>query len=93
MGKMANKPDPERTPDGGSGRAGTRFQGLLSVGAGNIFASTVIAGFLLGFLLDRWLDTAPIFMLACGLLGLFGGMRRAHRLMLIQSEQDEQNKK
>lgn len=91
MVNMPNKPAPDREPSGRSGFAERRFKGLISVGAGNIFASTVIAGFLLGFLVDRWLGTAPIFMLACGLLGLLGGMRRAHRLMSAQA-QNEQNK-
>ncbi|GEM_PF-6162568 len=58
-----------------------RLRGLMNVGAGNVFASTVIAGLLLGFLVDRWLDVAPIAMLVGGLLGIIGGMRNAHRLM------------
>lgn len=100
---MANKPDPHAANKGkddqGESRSRSKFQGLLGVGAGNVFASTVIAGFLLGFLVDRWLNTLPIFMLAFGLLGLIGGMRRAHRLMALQdraaqerSSEDEQNK-
>lgn len=58
-----------------------RLRGLMNVGAGNMFASTVIAGLLLGFLVDRWLDIAPVAMLLGGLLGFIGGMRNAHRLM------------
>lgn len=57
-----------------------RLRGLMNVGAGNVFASTVIAGLLLGFLVDRWLNVAPIAMLIGGLLGVIGGMRNAHRL-------------
>jgi len=91
MVEKLNKPAPKGERSGRPGYAERRFKGLISLGAGNIFASTVIAGFLLGFLFDRWLGTAPIFMLACGLLGLLGGMRRAHRLMSAQA-QNEQNK-
>lgn len=58
-----------------------RLRGLMNVGAGNVFASTIIAGLLLGFLVDRWLETAPFAMLIGGLLGFIGGMRNAHRLM------------
>lgn len=85
MKDQSNKPE-------GNGRGGylsMRLKGLLNVGVGNIFASTVIAGFLLGLLVDRWLSTAPIFMLAFGLLGLVGGMLRVHRLMSRQDEQDK----
>ncbi|MHB1230692.1 MAG: AtpZ/AtpI family protein [Halothiobacillus sp.] len=65
-----------------------RLRGLMSVGAGNVFASTVIAGLLLGFLVDRWLDIAPIAMLLGGLLGFIGGMRNAHRLMIAKHNDD-----
>ncbi|MHB8920639.1 MAG: AtpZ/AtpI family protein [Halothiobacillus sp.] len=65
-----------------------RLRGLMNVGAGNVFASTVIAGLLLGFLVDRWLDIAPIAMLLGGLLGFIGGMRNAHRLMIAKHNDD-----
>ena len=61
-----------------------RLRGLMNVGAGNVFASTVIAGLLLGYGVDYWLGTVPLFMLVGGLLGLIGGMRNAHRLMQAQ---------
>ncbi|WP_322629276.1 AtpZ/AtpI family protein [Halothiobacillus sp.] len=72
----------------GTGYLAARFQGLLNVGAGNIFASTVIAGLLLGFLVDRWLGWAPICMLLGGLSGFIGGMKNAHRLMLASHHDD-----
>lgn len=65
-----------------------RLRGLMNVGAGNVFASTVIAGLLLGFLVDRWLGIAPIAMLIGGLLGFIGGMRNAHRLMIAKHNDD-----
>lgn len=55
--------------------------GLLLVGVGSMLASTVVAGFLLGYLTDYWLDTQPIFMLAFGLLGFIGGGLRAYKLL------------
>jgi F0F1-type ATP synthase assembly protein I len=54
---------------------------LLLVGVGTILASTVVAGFFLGYLTDYWLDTQPIFMLAFGLLGLVGGILRVYKLL------------
>lgn len=55
--------------------------GLLLVGVGNILASTIISGFLLGFGLDYWLGTTPIFMLLLGGLGFIGGMLKVYKLL------------
>ncbi len=55
--------------------------GLPLIGAGNIFVSMVVAGFLLGYLVDGWLDTRPWFMLGIGALGLIGGFQKAHQLL------------
>ncbi len=60
----------------------SRFKGLLHVGAGNRLAASVIAGLLIGFGLDRWLDTAPVFMLIIGALGFIGGIRNARNSLL-----------
>jgi len=54
--------------------------GLLLIGVGTILSSTVVAGFLLGYVTDRWLDTQPIFFLAFGLLGFVGGILKVYRL-------------
>ncbi len=51
------------------------------LGAGNLFASMVIAGFVLGYLVDDWLDYHPIFMLAFGGLGIVGGILKAHAML------------
>lgn len=60
----------------------SRFQGLLQVGAGNMFASSILAGLVIGFALDSWLATAPVFMLIFGALGFVGGMRSARKSLL-----------
>jgi ATP synthase protein I len=54
---------------------------LLMASAGNLLASMVLSGLILGYLLDSWLGTTPIFMLGFGALGLFGGFQRVHRLV------------
>lgn len=77
---------PERKPEG---YFGVRLRGLMNMGAGNVFASTVIAGLLLGYGVDYWLGTAPLAMLGGGLLGFIGGMRNAHRLMQAQHDINE----
>ncbi len=86
MAEQSNHKPSERTQP--QGYFALRLQGLMNVGAGNVFASTVIAGLLLGFLVDRWLEIAPIAMLLGGLLGFIGGMRNAHRLMIAKHHDD-----
>lgn len=84
-----NKPDETAREHTGGGYWQSRFKGLLQVGAGNMFASSVIAGLLIGFALDAWLDTAPIFMLIVGALGFVGGMRNARKSLLATGRDDE----
>ncbi|WP_410474451.1 AtpZ/AtpI family protein [Guyparkeria sp. TX1] len=89
--------DRDKTPAdaGQKGQGGywsARFKGLLQVGAGNMFASSIIAGFFLGFLLDSWLETAPIFMLILGAFGFVAGMRNAKKTLLATGR-DESEKK
>jgi len=40
-----------------------------------IFVGAVIVGGFLGYLLDGWLHTKPIFMIALGLVGFIAGLR------------------
>ncbi len=89
--------DPNKRPagidqKGPGGYWSARFKGLLQVGAGNMFASSIIAGFFLGFMLDSWLETAPVFMLTFGALGFVAGMRNAKKTLLA-SGRDESDKK
>jgi ATP synthase protein I len=44
-----------------------------------ILAGTILLGGVLGFFLDRWLHTKPIFMLVLGAMGFIGGMREILR--------------
>lgn len=64
--------------------------GLLQIGAGNMFASMILAGLMLGYVVDVWLDKQPLFMLAFGVLGMIGGMIKVHAMLKHQrSEQEE----
>jgi len=58
--------------------------GLPLIGAGNIFVSMVASGFVIGYFVDGWLDTRPLFMLGIGALGLIGGFQKAHQLLRLQ---------
>ena len=51
-----------------------------------------IAGLLLGYLLDAWLETAPIFMLILGALGFVAGMRNAKKALLATGRDELQDK-
>lgn len=56
--------------------------GLLLIGAGSMLTSMVVAGFLLGYAVDVWLDTRPVFLLVLGGLGLVGGFLKVYRLLV-----------
>jgi len=55
--------------------------GLLLIGVGTHFSSTVIASFVIGFGLDYLFDTTPIFMILIGMLGFVGGLIRAYEML------------
>lgn len=55
--------------------------GLLLISVGTMLTSMVVSGFLLGYGLDVWLDTRPIFMLILGALGFIGGILKVYRLL------------
>jgi len=55
---------------------------LLQIGAGTIISSMTISGFIIGYGTDYLLDTVPLFLLGFGLLGLIGGIMKAHKLMI-----------
>jgi ATP synthase protein I len=64
-----------------TGPGKNRGPGLLLISVGTILTSMVVAGFLLGYGLDVWLDTKPILMLSFGVLGFIGGILKVYRLM------------
>jgi ATP synthase protein I len=55
---------------------------LLLVGVGSMLTSMAVAGFLLGYAVDAWLETKPIFMLVFGALGLVGGFLKVYKLLV-----------
>jgi len=54
---------------------------FLLLGAGSMFTSMIIAGFLVGYVLDTLFGTMPIFLLSCGVLGFVGGILKVHKLL------------
>ncbi len=55
--------------------------GVLLIGVGTILTSMVVAGFLLGYAVDYWLGTMPLFLLSFGCLGLIGGVLKVYKLL------------
>lgn len=59
----------------------TKGPGLLLIGVGSMLTSMVVAGFLLGYVTDRWLNTQPIFLVSFGILGFVGGILKVYRIL------------
>ena len=55
--------------------------GWVLVGVGTVLTSMIVAGFILGYGVDRWLDSLPIFMILFGGLGLVGGILKVYKLL------------
>lgn len=55
--------------------------GLALIGVGTTLTSTVLAGLLLGYGLDVWLGTLPVFMFILGCLGFAGGILKVYKLL------------
>lgn len=65
---------------------------FLMIGSGQMYASMIISGFIVGYFIDYLVGTTPIFMLICGVLGIIGGTQKVQRLM-AQMDKAEQNRK
>ena len=55
---------------------------FILIGVGTILSSMVLGGFLLGYWVDGWFDTKPIFMLLFAGLGFVGGTIRVYKLLI-----------
>ena len=54
---------------------------LLLVSVGSMLTSMIAAGFILGYVVDMWLKTQPIFLLSFGALGFIGGFLKVYRIL------------
>jgi ATP synthase protein I len=66
--------------------------GLLHIGAGNIFSSMIISGLLIGYFVDQWLGTTPLFMMLFAVLGFIGGMKKIHAILRYENTVKEDDK-
>ena len=76
MGQRMTKGESKGKPKGE-----TKGPGLLLISVGTMLTSMIVAGFLLGYWVDGWLKTPPIFMLIFGAMGLVGGFLKVFKLL------------
>jgi ATP synthase protein I len=84
--KRARDADPDRRPEREQRSPGLRWGGGLTVGI-ELFAG-VLGGLLLGYGLDSWLGTRPLFLIAFFLLGAVAGMLNAYRYLRRAQRED-----
>jgi F0F1-type ATP synthase assembly protein I len=58
-------------------------------GLGFIVPGGIAAGYVAGWLLDRWLGTAPIFAIVCAALGAAGGFIEVLRILLKAEKRED----
>ena len=54
---------------------------VMLIGVGSVLTSMMVSGLLLGFLVDWYFATTPLFMLALGALGFVGGLLKAFKML------------
>lgn len=70
-----NSPDPQRPSPAveKTREASNSFASAMELPF--VFAGAVIVGGFLGYLLDNWLHTKPIFLIVLGIVGFIAGLR------------------
>lgn len=54
---------------------------FLLLGVGSMLTSMIAAGFILGYVVDVWLGTEPLFLLILGFLGFIGGFIKVYEML------------
>lgn len=60
---------------------------------GGAFVSSIVAGLLLGFVLDRWLGTAPWLTVGLSLVGAYSGFLRVWHFAKTQGAIEDEERK
>lgn len=95
---MSAEPTPDTTdpeePEGSMTHDLRRAARGLSAGSESMdFISSVIAGLLLGFGLDWWLDTRPVFIVIGIVLGFVAGFFKLWAASAVLEEQAEERRR
>jgi ATP synthase protein I len=75
-------------PSNGKGPGGTIKQAALAFELPIMLIAPALVGGGIGFFLDRWLHTKPIFLLVLGLLGVGIGIRDAVKTASAQDKKE-----
>ena len=59
----------------------------LALSVGTVLVSNIVGGIVVGYLLDRWLETAPWLLLAGIVLGSCGGFVGLYRIVSRLNEE------
>jgi ATP synthase protein I len=71
-----NKPESSESPSPAQEKAkDISNQATIAMELPFVLVSAVVVGGLLGYLLDRWLHTKPVFLLILGGIGFYAGVR------------------
>jgi ATP synthase protein I len=71
-----NKPESSESPSPATEKAKEATnQAAIAMELPFVLVSAVVVGGLLGYFLDRWLHTKPVFLLILGGIGFFAGVR------------------
>lgn len=81
----SSEPDVIKVPDltGGSlGAANLGFRALVE------FVSAIVVGTFIGWLIDKWAHTGPLFLVIFLLVGMVAGMTNIYRIALAPTKRD-----
>ena len=71
-----NKPENSDSPSSGVEKAkDVSNQAAIAMELPFVLVAAVVVGGLLGYLLDHWLHTKPVFLLVLGGIGFYAGVR------------------
>ena len=77
---LDNKPEnSESTSPVRENAKGISSQAAIAMELPFVLVSAVVVGGLLGYLLDHWLHTKPVFLLVLGGIGFYAGIREVLR--------------
>jgi len=83
--ERSSEPDVIKVPDltGSSlGAANLGFRALVD------FVSAIVVGTLIGWVIDKWAHTAPLFLIVFLLVGMAAGMVSIYRIALAPTKRD-----
>lgn len=58
-----------------------------------VIVGSILTGGFFGYLLDRWLHTGPMFLLALGFLGFFAGVKETLRRLKMSERRGGNNQR